>query len=53
LIEDFCILDSFYGERLARGRCPLQFGQQKQIDLIIWQEIIHHQVTKRILFPIF
>lgn len=33
-IEDICILDSFYGERLARGRCPLQFGQQKQIDLI-------------------
>ena len=29
-----CILDSVYNERLARGRCPLQFGQQKQIDLI-------------------
>jgi len=33
-IVNNCILDSFYGERLARGRCPLQFGQQKQIDLI-------------------
>ena len=29
-----CILDSIYKERLTRGRCPLQFGQQKQIDLI-------------------
>ena len=29
-----CILDSVYNERLERGRCPLQFGQQKQIDLI-------------------
>ena len=29
-----CVLDSVYGERLARGRCPLQFGHQKQIDLI-------------------
>jgi cytochrome P450 len=33
-IADTCILDFVYGERLARGRCPLQFGQQKQIDLI-------------------
>jgi cytochrome P450 len=33
-IVNTCILDSFYGERLARGRCPLQFGQQKQTDLI-------------------
>ena len=29
-----CILDSIYKERLTRGRCPLQFGQQKKIDLI-------------------
>ena len=33
-IADTCILDSVYDERLARGRCPLKFGQQKQIDLI-------------------
>ena len=34
VIADTCILDSVYDERSARGRCPLQFGQQKQIDLI-------------------
>jgi hypothetical protein len=29
-----CILDSVHNERLSRGRCPLQFGQKKQIDLL-------------------